>query len=264
MPCSDNDPARTPWLALAIGNTHYHWGKFRGHQLLQAWDTPHPEEPFDFKQFPHVFASEGGLELWLASVVPAATAQWLTYPHLHQITLADVPLANCYATLGIDRALAAWGAYSQSGGPLLLIDGGTALTITGVDGNQTFRGGAILPGLGLMASSLREKTAALPKIEYAPECVPVRWGLDTVTAIQSGIFYTVLAGVKDFIADWLHHYPQSQLVFTGGSGKLLWDGVRQNQAPALAALCRWEPQVILGGIAAVRNRHLGVMPRPGG
>jgi type III pantothenate kinase len=70
------------------------------------------------------------LPLYLASVVPSQTALWQTYPDVHIITLDQVPLQGVYPTLGIDRALALWGAGETWGWPMLVIDAGTALTLT--------------------------------------------------------------------------------------------------------------------------------------
>jgi type III pantothenate kinase len=85
--------------------------------------------------------------LSLASVVPNQTALWQDYSNVHEITLDQVPLQGIYPTLGIDRALALWGAGETWGWPMLVIDAGTALTLTGADANRCLIGGAILPGL---------------------------------------------------------------------------------------------------------------------
>ncbi len=239
------------WLALVIGNTHYHWAKFQGKQLIQAWDEPHPQS-LNFAHLSLQAESNSTPELWLASVVPRETQRWQKYPNLHQIHLADIPLKNCYPTLGIDRALGAWGALAQYGGPLLLIDGGTALTLTGIDAEMTLQGGSILPGLGLMAHSLTQGTAALAKIQFKFEHLPTRWGLDTETAIHSGIIYTVLDGLWGFMQAWQARYPGSQIIFTGGDGELLVSGLYQlnkiNQT-----LATYDPHVIFRGIANLRQ-----------
>jgi len=62
------------------------------------------------------------------------TALWQTYPDVHVITLNQVP--PVYPTLGIDRALALWGAGETWGWPMLVIDAGTALTLTGADADH--------------------------------------------------------------------------------------------------------------------------------
>jgi len=69
------------------------------------------------------------------------------------------------AKVGVDRLLAALGAYSRSSQACVVIDAGTAVTVDFVDEKGTFRGGAIAPGLAMMLRSMHEHTAALPLIE---------------------------------------------------------------------------------------------------
>lgn len=87
-------------------------------------------------------------------------------------------------TLGADLLCAAVGALDLYRPPLLLVDMGTATTITVLDGDGAFRGGAILPGVKLSLSALAGGTALLPAI---PMAVPEKAiGDDTVTCMQSG------------------------------------------------------------------------------
>jgi type III pantothenate kinase len=226
------------WLALMIGNSRLHWAWFVGATLQEAWDTDHlpaaaveqltqrwasgimPEEIF-----PPILVSQQSnipsqLPLYLASVVPAQTTLWQSYPVIELITLDHLPLSGLYPTMGIDRALALLGAGETFGYPMLVIDAGTAMTFTGADAHRRLIGGAILPGLGLQLQSLARRTAALPAIQLPPQ-LPPRWAVQTPAAIESGIVYTVLAGIQDFIQDWRHQFPDSQIALTGGDAILL-------------------------------------------
>ena len=203
------------WLALMIGNSRAHWALFGGKTLLQTWHSPLKT---DNPEFPQLSEHKETLPLYFASVVPTQTARW-NAPYSREITLADLPLKGIYATLGIDRALALWGAGVTYGFPCLVIDGGTALTITGADSCELV-GGAILPGLGVQLQSLSQKTAALPEVRLPTE-LPQRWALETPEAIQSGVIYTILAGIKDFMADWWGQFPHSPIILTGGDAALL-------------------------------------------
>lgn len=198
------------WLALMIGNSRLHWAEFSDGQLLKTWHSPHGILPKSLSQ-----------PLYFASVVPAQTSLLINhFPQAQEITLNEIPLENLYPTLGIDRALAVWGAGEKYGFPCLVIDGGTALTFSAVDGDRRFIGGAILPGLGLQFRTLSQGTAELPKIDL-PETLPPRWAMDTGGAIASGILHTVLAGVESFIQDWQREYPQAAIALTGGDGEWL-------------------------------------------
>jgi type III pantothenate kinase len=222
----------TDWLALAIGNSRLHWAWFQADRLQTTWDTPHfaaaAVEQMITKglQFaPEVADLPIGLPLTIASVVPAQTQLWQAYSQTRVLQLADIPLGNVYPTLGIDRALALWGAIQIYGAPVLVVDGGTALTFTGADGDRNLVGGAIVPGLRSLFQTLNRSTAELPQVESVA-MLPDRWATNTVDAIRSGIIHTVTAGVREFIADWLERYPNSPIVFTGGDGELLMGGLR--------------------------------------
>lgn len=234
------------WLALAIGNSRYHWAEFVGDALCQTWDTPHPLEIGAFNEF-------RGLDhlptLWIASVVPEQSQLWATYPNVRFVTLKDIPLAGLYPTLGIDRALALWGAIAQYGGPVLVIDGGTALTFTGADGEPRLVGGAILPGLRLQFQALQRGTAALPWVDL-PDPLPPRWATDTESAIASGILYTAIAGIQAYIHAWLEQFPNSSIVLTGGDGEYLARHLASSSNPPI----HWEPNLIFCGIQGVRYR----------
>ncbi|MCT7952078.1 pantothenate kinase [Ancylothrix sp. C2] len=226
------------WLALMVGNSRLHWACFCDRHLLASCDTPHPPAP-------QLFATEFSFSAWqpqfntetipsfatnltdqppvvVASVVPDLLKPWQSYPNARILTLADVPMVGIYPTLGIDRALAVWGAGNLLGWPVLVIDTGTALTFTAANSNKTLKGGAILPGLGLQFQSLSQKTAALPLIEISSNpTLPPRWALNTEDAISSGILYTLLAGIHNFITDWLQQFPSSSIALTGGDRQIL-------------------------------------------
>ncbi len=214
-----------PWIGLIVGNSRLHWGRFVGTELVETWDTDHRAEAETDVYIDH--------PLRFASVVPAQT-QFLrrVYPQAQEITLADIPLGNLYATFGIDRALALWGAGHRYHWPVLVIDAGTALTITGADDQGNLVGGAILPGVQLQFDSLGQGTAALPRLQAgqlqrnpiqpsAQPAWPERWARTTEEAIASGILHSLISSLRDYIADWRSHYPTSTILMTGGAGALL-------------------------------------------
>jgi type III pantothenate kinase len=210
------------WLGLVVGNSRLHWGWFQGGKLRQTWDSPHVTQPtMTLPDFIVQRVGKTEITVYIASVVPAQTHLWQGLQPQREITLQDIPLQGMYATMGRDRALALWGAICRYHSPILVIDGGTALTFTGAGSQQEFVGGGILPGLRLQFQTLSQATAALPQIPI-PQQLPTRWGKDTPTAIQSGITYTILAGVQDYITHWWREFPQSQVVFTGGDGGWLY------------------------------------------
>lgn len=255
-------------LALIIGNSRVHWALFIDKTLYLTGNTFHPSASIiqQLAQLPtldnwlRVISLPGDIlpispdypvPVIFASVVPQQTALWQIYPYLRLITLADVPLQRMYPTLGIDRALALWGAGITWGFPALVIDGGTALTFTGADGNKCLLGGAILPGLGLQLSSLGQKTGQLPLLETSLiTTLPPRFAMNTSEAIQSGVIYTLLSGIKDFIEAWWGLFPDSQMIITGGDSKLLKNHLQQ-QFPEIGKRLIVDNNLIFQGIGNI-------------
>lgn len=258
------------YIALIIGNSRLHWAWFVDNILQQAWDTNHlPREqveqkrrngevdvdlllriPFIPSELASINSSDTPLPLYIASVVPHQTQLWQIYPTATVLTLADIPLSGVYPTLGIDRALALLGAGETYGYPVLVIDAGTALTFTGANSDRHLVGGAILPGLGLQLQSLAQKTAALPATPL-PSHLPSRWAMQTSTAIESGVIYTILAGIRDFITDWRCQFPDTQIVLTGGDSQLLLSYL-QSQYPETACQIIINPHLVFLGMSLVR------------
>ncbi|GAA6619256.1 pantothenate kinase [Scytonema sp. NUACC26] len=254
----------TLWLALMIGNSRLHWAWLTDTRIY-AWDTDHlpPKvihqlsncktlEDFitHFPSSPSPPLSPTSVpSLLLASVVPSQTELWLSYPNVRAIALDQIPLQGLYPTLGIDRALALLGAGENWGFPMLVIDAGTALTFTGADANKRLVGGAILPGLNLQLTTLAQKTGQLPIVEVQ-EQLPQRFALKTEEAIQSGVIYTLIAGIKDFVEAWWRDYPLGKIVMTGGDRTLLIKYL-QAQFPEIAPRFYVEKNLIFWGMRAV-------------
>jgi len=204
-------------LTIAIGNTRIKAAIFNSNsQLIKEYAINHQDLPIlemelgtrDFKW------------IAIASVVPNLITTWHNRKNVQIITTRDVPLKGLYSTMGCDRALAAFGAGERYGYPILVIDAGTAITLTGVDGDRNLVGGAIMAGLRSQFASLHENTAALPHLSI-PEVLPPRWGMDTVSSIQAGISQILLAGLQAYIDDWRSRFPDSKVIMTGGDGDRL-------------------------------------------
>ncbi|MEA5576498.1 pantothenate kinase [Anabaena sp. UHCC 0451] len=252
------------WLGLMIGNSRLHWALFVDNDLNSAWDTAHLSE-FDMQRLaktntlplspsssrPIFLSSNFPMTLVLASVVPNQTKLWQTYPNARLITLNHIPVKGMYRTLGIDRALALYGAGKTYGFPILVIDAGTAVTFTGIDANKRLVGGAILPGLSLQFTSLGQNTGQLPLLETnVITALPPRFAINTNEAIQSGIIYSLLAGIKDFIDNWLSLFPESKIAITGGDSNLLKTHL-QTQFPELEEKLVLEKNLIFWGMREI-------------
>jgi type III pantothenate kinase len=236
-----------------IGNSRLHWGYFLGKTLQHTWDTPHLSKSQTVVPFPAGLKLNGQAEILLASVVPEQTALWQNHPAVKVVTLDQIPLQGLYPTLGVDRALAVWGAGETLSWPVLVIDAGTALTFTGANANHRLWGGAILPGLKLQMQALNRGTAALSEVEL-PEQLPPRWALNTLDAIESGVIYSILASIQAFIEDWWQQFPQSAIALTGGDSATLL-AYLQILAPAIATQVTADPHLIFWGL---RSHYLAL------
>ncbi|MFQ3679828.1 MAG: type III pantothenate kinase [Pseudanabaenaceae cyanobacterium] len=221
-------------LAIAVGNSSVRGAAFVGDRLVQTWCLPRAQGLAAVGTWQGPWA-----EVWLASVVPTVTAVDFTgwWPQIRTVTLADIPLGNLYPTLGIDRALALWGAWRQQ--PLLVIDGGTAVTLTGIDAAGRLVGGAILPGVALQQQALQTLGLAVP--ETLTEVT--RWGENTPTATGSGVVWGLTGAIAGFVGAWRERFPNSDGILTGGSSSLLQPYLRASGVD----FGRWEPHAVFHG-----------------
>jgi len=219
--------AQEQWLALNLGNSRLHGGVFVGHRLIDAWDAPYDRLP----------AVGNFSQVLIASVNRERLTPWHGLPSSRILTLEDVPLPNKYATMGIDRALAAWGAWRRYREPLLIIDCGTAITLTSIDGTGRFAGGAIFPGLELLCQCLPQRVRHLPPVTLPPNAIPL-WAETTPDAMASGVFHFVKSGLTQFINDrgWL-------TLFTGGDGKYWQQFFPHSQ---------FDPHLVFWGMAEIK------------
>lgn len=113
--------------------------------------------------------------------------------------------------LGADRIANAAAAHSLYKGPSIVVDFGTATTLCAISENGEYMGGSIMPGLGISADSLSEKTAKLPRVKLrAPEMVI---GNDTESNILSGVILGHAGAVERLIRDFRAE------MFSGKGGK---------------------------------------------
>jgi type III pantothenate kinase len=266
--------AQKIWIALVIGNSRYHWAWFLHTKLQSSWDTVYfttdiitqmmsanPSGFSSITSLPIELQAEladrqiamSEVPIYLVSVVPNQTLIWQQLPQVKQITLDNIPLINLYPTFGIDRALSILGAGESYGYPALVIDGGTALTITGVDNHLSLVGGAIMPGLRLQFRSLSTSTAALPEVELLGQ-LPSRWSNNTHDAIASGILHTIISGIRDFVLDWERLFPDSQIVFTGGDGAILAGYLQLTLPEQLVRRIVFDRELLFRGVAEIVSK----------
>ncbi len=129
---------------------------------------------------------------------------------------------NDPGTLAADLVTSAVAAKEEYSTPCIIVDMGSATTVTVLDGSKRFVGGAIYPGVAISLTSLAEKTALLPHIELSVPKSSV--GLNTVECMKAGMVYGT-AGAVDGIIDSMSSelgLLEPTVVATGGvSGMIL-------------------------------------------
>jgi type III pantothenate kinase len=165
--------------------------------------------------------------------------------------------------VGVDRLLGALAAYRQTGGPCLVLDCGTATTLSAVSAEGIFLGGSIFPSPDLMARALAEGTAQLPHVEVR-EIAPVI-GKNTEEAIRAGVSLGWTGAVMHMLAAAMSDLgPQVTVFLTGGglalAAPLISDLVRDladvgGRDPE--SLCRTAPNLVLEGLVIAYRESAG-------
>ncbi|MCD4726481.1 MAG: type III pantothenate kinase [Pirellulales bacterium] len=104
--------------------------------------------------------------------------------------------------VGIDRLVdaVAVNRLRHSGQPAVIVDVGTAITVDLVSAEGVFLGGAIMPGIEMSARALHQFTDLLPPVDTSDlESPPPPVGADTVSAIQSGLYWGAVGAIRELV-----------------------------------------------------------------
>ena len=127
--------------------------------------------------------------------------------------------------VGADRLVAAIGAHQLYQGAKLVIDSGTATTFDLVGPDGGFEGGIISPGINLSMRALHDAAAQLPRI--AIQKPPQVIGQDTVSAMQSGVFWGYIDLIDGLVNRVKAEYSSPLTVIATGGVASLFDGASQ-------------------------------------
>lgn len=125
--------------------------------------------------------------------------------------------------IGADRIVDAVAAYYKYGGPVIVVDFGTATTYDLITKNGAFVAGITCPGIRISANALWNDTAKLPEIEIEkPATILAK---DTITSMQAGLVYGCIGQTEYIIRKVKEEsgLPDAKVVATGGLGKLIAD-----------------------------------------
>lgn len=226
-------------LVVDVGNTHIVLGVYEKTDLLASWRLNTDKERtadelgmFMLNLFNHAGLKADKVEaVIIASVVPP-----IMYTLEHSIkkyfklepmiigpgtkTGINIRYQNP-KEVGTDRIVNAVAGYELYGGPLIIVDMGTATTFCAVSEKGEYQGGVICPGVKISLEALFQKAAKLPRIDLIkPEGVI---GKNTVSSMQSGIFYGYI-GQVDYIVKRMKQEMQEdnvKVIATGGLARFI-------------------------------------------
>ncbi len=219
-------------LLFDVGNSNISFAIYEEKQLIDKWriktdiNKTADEYSILLNNLIDKYSIHG---IVIASVVPIVTKQLNTFcrKHLKIEPLIIIPgvktgldiRLNNPKEIGADLVAAAVGAMIKYPQPCIIIDMGTATTITLLDQN-TFHGGVLLPGIETSLYGLVTKTALLPHIDIkAPKRVIEK---ETVSCMQSGIVYGTASTIDGMIARIEQEYNKKCFtVATGGLAKYI-------------------------------------------
>lgn len=229
-------------LVFDVGNTNIVLGVYREKNLLNSWRlaTDKSKSSDEYGLMIHQLFSLNNLKL---SDVKAVIISSVVPPIMH--TLENVSKKYCGLEplvvgpgiktginikydnpkeVGADRIVNAVAAYEIYGGPLIVVDFGTATTFCAISKKGEYLGGSITPGIKISSDALFQMAAKLPRIELVkPEGVICK---NTVNSMQSGIIFGYV-GLVDYIVKRMkkelaqNGNENPKVIATGGLSKLI-------------------------------------------
>lgn len=250
-------------LAIDVGNTNTVFALVDGDSTVESWrSATMPERTADeyavwLTQLFHL-SSLGELGTVKRCIISTVVPQSLF--HLRNlarryfgvepmVVTADIPGVPVRiprpSEAGADRLVGAVGGFMQYGGPLIIVDSGTATTfdVVGIDGG--FEGGVIAPGINLSQKALHEAAAQLPRIAIAKPDKAI--GTNTVDALQSGVFFGYVSLIEGMIDRIRAEYGAPMTVVATGGISSLFQG-------ATEAIDHFDQDLTIRGLIEIARR----------
>jgi type III pantothenate kinase len=226
-------------LVMDVGNSNIVLGVYEGKKLLYHWrmGTDREKTSDEFGMFIVSLFNNEKIDIRsVEAVIIASVVPPIMYSLEHAIkkyfklepmiigpglkTGINIKYENP-REVGADRIVNAVSAFETYGGPLIIVDFGTATTFCAITSKGEYLGGVICPGVKISAEALFQKAAKLPRIELAkPESVI---GRNTVVSMQSGIVYGYV-GQVDYIVNRMKKEMKEdniKVIATGGLARLI-------------------------------------------
>ncbi|CAN5170466.1 type III pantothenate kinase [soil metagenome] len=239
-------------LLVDVGNSRVKWAVFDGEKLgpMQTGEIPAdrllPARLYKLRRPELVVVCNVAGPL-VARTLREEVTQAYDVPVRFAVAAREAcGVRNAYADpaqLGADRWAAMIGAFTEHGGPICVVDAGTACTVDVIDREGRHLGGAIAPGINLMISSLRNRTQDIAAFEKAhPGGGAGLLANNTADGLRNGAL-NALAGLVDRAAGQAESSTGQQLLvaLTGGDGERLHD--------LLLRRTHYNPALVLCGLA---------------
>ena len=149
--------------------------------------------------------------------------------------------------IGPDRIVDAVAAYELYGGPILVLDFGTATTYDLVEADGSFSVGITAPGIRISAKALWEDTAKLPEIEIKkPKSILAK---ETISSMQAGLVYGQIGQAEYIIRKMKEEFGKedTKVIATGGLGSII--------APETKEIDVYDPNLNLQGMRLIYEKQ---------
>jgi type III pantothenate kinase len=252
-------------LVMDVGNTNIVLGVYEGKKLLISWRMATDKERTsdEFGMFiVSLFNNEKLDILDVEATIIASVVPQIMYSLEHAIrkyfkkepivvgpgikTGINIKYENP-REVGADRIVNAVAGFELYGGPLIVVDFGTATKFEAISSKGEYLGGAICPGVRISADALFQRASKLPRIELSkPENVI---GRNTVSNLQSGIVYGHIGQVEYIVNRMKKEMNEEKVkvIATGGMARLIAGGAE--------AIDEINSQLTLDGLRIIYERN---------
>ena len=252
-------------LVIDVGNTNITLGVFRKEELLGTFRmmTKLPRTSDEYGIMLRELVERQGIScddidaVIIASVVPdimhsLGSAIIKYFDIKPMIVSAGIKTGIKIQTenpkqVGADRIVDAVAAYTIHGGPVIVIDYGTATTYDVVGPDGTFEAAVIAPGIRTSAQAMWGQAAMLPAIDIRkPESILAK---ETISCMQAGIVFGQI-GQTEYIVNKIREesgYTDAKVVASGGHGKII--------ASETDVIDVYDPQLTLKGLRIIYEKN---------
>ncbi|MGZ4135322.1 MAG: type III pantothenate kinase [Tumebacillaceae bacterium] len=225
-------------LVLDVGNTNITLGVYKEKELLEHWRLATVRERTEDEMgilIKNMFADRGidpkdiqGIAI--SSVVPplmfALEKMSVKYFGLKPIVVGpgvktglNIKYENP-REVGADRIVNAVAALEKYGGPMIIVDFGTATTFCVLNERGDYMGGVVAPGIAISTEALYMRAAKLPRIEITRPASVV--GRNTISSMQSGVLYGFTGQVDGIVSRIKKEYNLPfKVIATGGLSSMI-------------------------------------------